>query len=200
MKWEADRRIGIFGGSFDPPHVGHVSVARDVADALDLERLLWVPALRSPRKQEPIAQPRVRLEMARAAARVDPRFEVDDRELRRLPPSYTVETLEEVRVEYGVDVHLFLVLGIDQYRSLSRWRSPERIRELATLAVMDRGGEVLAQPLPGVVRVPVGRVDVSATEVRSRLAAGESVRGLVPELVAAIIDREGLYRRPAQAG
>lgn len=218
----AAERIGVFGGTFDPPTVGHVSVARDAADALRLDRLLWVPARRSPLKPDaPVTPDATRLEMVRAAASADPRFTVDVREMERPPPSYMVDTLEGVRAEVGRDAQLFLIMGIDQYRDFDRWRDPQRIRSLATVAVMDREGVALAEGRHGIVdgvrplaerppgaadgarrlveggaprRVPVTRVDVSATEVRRRLERGESVDRLVPPGVAEIIAREGLYR------
>lgn len=200
-------RYGVFGGSFDPPHRGHVSVAKDVADALDLDGVVWVPAARSPLKPHaPKAPDGARLEMVRAATELDARFEVSDVELQRGGPSYTVDTLRELRDGVAPEgASLFLILGIDQYRSFPGWRRPEEIRSLATLAVMDRDGEGLAagpasdglelDPEAGTVRVPVGRVDVSSTEVRSRVGRGERIDDLVPPAVRRIIEREGLYRR-----
>ena len=188
------RRIGVFGGSFDPPHLGHASASADVADALGLERVLWIPASRSPHKAETDpTRAEVRLEMVRAAASVDDRFEVDPIELERPPPSYTVDTLEALRARFGPDVELVLIIGIDQWRAFERWRAPERIRELATIAVMDRGGESI-QEGRGVVRAPVRRVDVSSTAVRAAAARGERLDGLVAPGVAAVISREALYR------
>lgn len=191
-------RIGIFGGTFDPPHLGHVRVAADVADRLRLDRVLWVPARRSPHKPDRKLTPDdVRLEMTSAAAAADTRFEVSDIELKRPAPSYTVDTLRTLRDRFGPDAELFLIIGVDQYEAFDAWHEPDAIRLLATLAVMDRGGAGADEATAGtrVVRVPVERVDVSSTEVRARAAAGASVRALVPEAVARIIEREGLYRR-----
>jgi nicotinate-nucleotide adenylyltransferase len=187
-------RIGVFGGTFDPPHTGHVSVAADVADALSLDRVLWIPARRSPLKPEQRLSPdEVRLEMVRAAVQGDPRFVVDDCELDRAPPSYAVDTLSELRARFGPDAELYLIMGIDQYRAFEEWREPARIRSLATIAVMDRSGAGVDEE-PGVVPVRVGRVDVSSTEVRARVALGRSITGMVPPDVEEIIDRERLYR------
>lgn len=203
MTKSADRpaRFGLFGGTFDPPHLGHVRVASDVADALSLDRLLWMPAATSPFKvDEAVTAPDVRLEMVRAVAELDPRFRVRDDEIRRGGVSYTVETLRRLREEVGPDAELFLVLGADQLASFGRWRNPEEILRLATPAIMDRAGtdaEEVAPELPGMdaaVHVPVTRVDVSSTRVRERVAAGESVAGRVPESVLRIIRRESLYR------
>lgn len=218
-------RIGVFGGTFDPPHRGHVSAASDVADALDLDQVLWIPAGDPPHKQDADPAPAsLRLRMVRAATADDPRFRVSDLEMRREGPSYTVDTLRtlaealrdesssQVRDESPSDVELFLIMGIDQYRSFESWHRPDEIRELATLVVMDRGGEGADAPVVAggagssdddvvdraddedVVRVPVGRVDVSSTEVRAAAGRGEPVEELVPSAVARIIEAEGLYR------
>jgi nicotinate-nucleotide adenylyltransferase len=196
----ASLRIGIFGGTFDPPHVGHVVVARDVADALALDRVLWVPARVSPHKlNRPVSPPAVRLEMVRAAAAEDPRFQVSEAELERSGPSYTVDTLRELRALWP-SAGLFLILGADQLRVFASWREPGEIVRLATLALMDREGKAtagVAPALPGMeraVHVPVTRVDVSATRVRAAVAAREDVSGMVPAGVRAVIEREGLYR------
>ncbi|HET9949726.1 MAG TPA: nicotinate-nucleotide adenylyltransferase [Longimicrobiales bacterium] len=192
-------RIGLFGGTFDPPHRGHVVVASDVADALDLDCLLWIPARRSPHKPPGSGSPpEVRLEMVRAAAEGDPRFRVETLELERDEPSYTVDTVRELRARYP-DAELFLVLGADQLRAFPSWREPERIVEDVRLAVMDRGGDSareVARGVPGgdrAVFVPVRRVDVSSTAVRARVREGRDISALVPERVREIIAREGLY-------
>lgn len=192
------RRVGIFGGTFDPPHDGHVSVVRDVADALDLDEVLWMPAGEPPHKPDAGASPiAVRLAMTRAAAAADPRFRVSELEIGREGPSYTVDTLRELRagdVSGGTD--LFLIIGIDQYRAFDSWRAPDEIRVLAHVTVMDRGGTSLegSETLEGVVSVPVRRIDISSTEVRARAREGRDVSDLVPPAVARIIESEGLYR------
>ncbi|HEX5725282.1 MAG TPA: nicotinate-nucleotide adenylyltransferase [Longimicrobiaceae bacterium] len=188
-------RTGVWGGTFDPPHLGHLVAASDACQALGLDRLLWVPAAVHPLKGAAVrTPPAVRLEMVRAAIAGDPRFEADDLELRRAGPSYTVDTL---RALHGREPggELFFLVGADILRDLPLWREPEAVARLARLAVLTRAGEAL--PPGGVldaVPVPVTRVDLSATEVRRRVAAGETIRYLVPEAVRAIIEREGLYR------
>ena len=173
------RRIGVFGGAFDPPHVGHLVVAQDVIEALDLDLLLIVPSARPPHR-DAVLDAEQRLELARAVFDDDPRIEVSDVEFHRPGPSWTVDTLREIRRRWD-PAALVLVIGVDQYRSFDSWRDPERILELAELAVMPRNGEFPREdPRYPFVAVPVTRVDVSSTRVRDRLSAGRSVRYLVP--------------------
>jgi len=193
------RRVGVFGGTFDPPHVGHVSVAAEVADTLDLDEVLWVPAADPPHKPyEPLAPVPLRLRMVRAATRGDPRFRVSEVEISRAGPSYTIDTLEELVRGSLAGCEIFLIMGLDQFLSFDTWHRPDSIRALAKIAVMDRGGEGASEELlrgdDSVVRVPVGRVDVSSTRIRDRVARGEAILDLVPEAVARIIDAEHLYR------
>jgi len=198
-------RLGVFGGTFDPPHVGHVAVARDVADALELDRVLWIPARIPPHKQDVAISPgAARLDMVRVACASDPRFEACGLELEREGPSFTVDTLRELAAR-NPGAELYLILGADQVRMFERgWKEPEEILRLATLALMDREGETaqgVGSALSGVeraVHVPVTRVDVSATRIRAALAAGKDVAALVPAGVLEVATREGLYGRAAR--
>jgi nicotinate-nucleotide adenylyltransferase len=187
-------RLGVYGGTFDPPHLGHLVAASEACDALRLDRLLWIPSAVHPLKGGRVrTPPETRLRMVRAAIEGDPRFRADDLELRREGPSYTVDTLRALRArEPGAE--LLLVAGADLLHELPRWREPDEVVRLATLAVVTREGESLP-PHSGLaaLAVPVTRVDVSSTEVRRRAAAGETFRYLVPEPVRALIERHGLY-------
>lgn len=193
-------RLGLFGGTFDPPHNGHVAVAKDVADALHLNRLLWIPAGEPPHKaQQDVTPAPLRLEMVLAATSEDARFEVSDVETAREGPSYTVDTLGEVRRRFP-HATLYFIVGADEYDALATWRAPEQVLELARLAVMDRGGARAADNVPDVAGadaaefVAVERIDISSTRVRAHIAAGLDAADLVPPGVAAIIERAGLYR------
>jgi nicotinate-nucleotide adenylyltransferase len=182
-----------------------VRVAADVADRLNLDRLIWVPARVSPFKRAAdVTASEVRLEMVGAVVDLDPRFEVDGRELRRSGPSYTVDTLEEFRAEFP-DAELYLVVGADQFADFPRWREPERIARIARIAVMDRGGRSARALVPevdaavpglaaSVVFVPVTSVDVSSTDVRAAIARGQDPVGNLPRGVAEVIRARGLYR------
>lgn len=175
-------------------------MAKDVADALGLDRVLWVPARVPPHKSAAdLTDPALRREMVAAAVTADPRFVVCDVELERTGPSWTVDTLRELRARHS-GARLFLILGADQLRTFATgWREPEAILELATLVVMDRSGRSaaeLAPSLPGMeraVHVPVTRMDVSSSEVRARVRDGGDVSSLVPPRVHDIIMREALY-------
>jgi nicotinate-nucleotide adenylyltransferase len=191
-------RIGVFGGTFDPPHVGHLLFASDAREALSLDRLVFVPTGMQPFKVDtpPLASATDRLEMIRLATDDDAVYTVDDTEIRQGGLSYTVNTLEHLAERYK-GAQLFLLLGEDSLAGFDQWRSPERIRALATLAVMRRGGREGARDGQGVTFVSARRVDVSSTEIRERLRAGKSIKGFVPESVERFIEDRGLYRKAA---
>ena len=189
-------KVGIFGGTFDPPHVGHLIAAQDALEVLSLDSVLFIPARVPPHKQHvPVTDPSLRLRMIRAATEGDTRFEVSDVELQRTGPSYTVETLRQLREKRPGD-EFFLMLGVDQVREFRTWREPDEVLRLASLAMLARGG-VEPADVSDIVHqtVPVTRVDVSSTLVRERVAAGRTIRYLVPDGVEKIIAAEGLYSR-----
>jgi nicotinate-nucleotide adenylyltransferase len=190
--------VGIFGGSFDPPHTGHLIVAEWMRDAFGLDRILWIPAARSPHKltQKP-ADDDLRLMMVRAAVENNPYFQVSDLELRRGGLSYTLDTLEHLSEEYPDD-RFSLILGSDSLKNFDRWHRPEQILKLADLLVFRRPGSI-SPDVPSYVAKRLSYSDaplleISATEIRRRCADGGSIRYLVPAPVAAIIDAHNLYR------
>jgi len=192
----AVRKLGVLGGTFDPPHHGHLIVASDALEVLGLDRILLVPAAEPPHKPGSVfASGGQRLAMLQSAVAGDDRFVVEEMELERRGPSYTVDTLRALRAREP-DAELIFLLGIDQFRAFGRWRQPDQVAVLARLGVLSRAGEVpdLSGPW-GAVGVPVTRVDISSTEIRRRVAGGLQVRYHVPEAVRRIIEREGLYRR-----
>jgi nicotinate-nucleotide adenylyltransferase len=191
-------RIGVFGGTFDPPHVGHLLVANDAREALELDRLIFVPAGAQPFKVDnpPVASGQDRLEMVRLAVADDANYVVDDAEINRKGLSFTVDTLEHLS-ERNPAARLYLLMGEDVLAGFEKWRSPARIRELATLVAVSRGGlagSVADPAMSAVLRVSTRRVDVSSTEIRERRRAGKSIKGFVPESVERFIDARGLYR------
>lgn len=191
-------RIGVLGGSFNPPHVGHLIAASDACEKLRLDLLLIIPASANPLKGRDASDisSHHRLEMVRLAFGRDPRFQVSSMEIERGGLSYTVDTLEGLAVSYP-GAELTLLAGTDAFRTFHKWKQPDRIRELARLAVLFRGDTDAALLPPGVDVVATRRVDVSASEIRARIAGGLSIRGFVAESVERYISAAELYRVPA---
>ena len=179
-------RLGVFGGEFDPPHLGHLVVCQAAIAQLALERLLVVPAGRPPHRETSLRSGAQRLALCEAAFGTEPGVEVTDLELRREGPSYTVDTLEHLAGEG----ELFLVVGADQYAAFPRWRAPDRIRDLATLVVAPRTGFAVG---PDAVLLEMAPVDLSSSELREAIAGGEAVADQLAEPVAELIERAGMY-------
>ncbi len=182
-------RIGLFGGSFDPIHHGHLILGRDALDALDLERLIFIPATISPFKPgTPPSPAHLRLEMVQAAIAGEPGFECEDFEIGRPGPSYTIDTVEHLRGRFP-GAQFYYLIGHDHLAKLPLWRRYEELRHLVEFVVFEREAGL---PASGVRALP-RRLDISATEIRQRVAAKNSIRYLVPEPVRAIIERDHLY-------
>jgi nicotinate-nucleotide adenylyltransferase len=202
-------RIGIFGGTFDPPHVGHLLAASDAIEHLTLDRLVFVPAGMQPLKAgRSTASGAHRLAMVRLTAGDDPRLETDSVEVDRDGLSYTVDTLREFARRLPSAERYFLV-GADVLASFAQWRDPQTVLELATLGVLTRRSEDGAEPAvePRAVDrgladalaqrssvVPTRRIDVSSTEIRDRVRSGRSIHGFVTDTVGEYISSHGLYR------
>jgi nicotinate-nucleotide adenylyltransferase len=196
------RRIGVLGGSFNPIHHAHLFTAEEAAAALQLERVLLVPAAQSPFKRRAGVSGEDRLKMTRIAAARNPLLRVSSVDVDRPPPSYTVETLALIQ-KAQPDAELHLILGIDALQDFLEWREPERLLDLARLLVVSRPGHPLEVPPP--VRDRLGKraarialhemplLDVSSTEIRRRLSRGEPVRYLLPDAVERYIRERGLY-------
>jgi nicotinate-nucleotide adenylyltransferase len=191
-------KIGVYGGTFDPPHVGHLILAEAAREQLKLGKVLFIPAgdpWRKADRKVSIAQHR--LAMTRLAVEGNASFQVETFEVEREGPSYTVETLEQLREHLGAEAELYLILGEDALADVPHWRQPERLVELATLAVANRRGVTMPE-LPfdrnRIVPVVMPGIDVSSTELRERASAGLSLRYRVPEPVASYIADHGLYR------
>jgi nicotinate-nucleotide adenylyltransferase len=192
-------RLGIFGGTFDPPHVAHLAVAQAALEQARLARVVLVPAAAAPmRRQRGGASPEHRLEMARLAARNNPFFSVSDEEVRRGGTSYTVDTLRAMAAREP-EAALHLIIGGDQLAAFPRWREPREIARLARLVVYRREGfsaEVPEWLAERVTFVEAPRIELSATEIRALIGRGRSARYLLPEAVRSYIVEHGLYRQP----
>ncbi len=204
---EPARRIGILGGTFDPPHLGHLLIAETARVALCLESVLFVPAgepwLKSGQRITAAAH---RLRMVQLATADNPDFCVSDCEVRRGGASYTVDTLRALRGAYRPETGLYFIVGSDVLDQFHRWKEPDAILDLCRLAVIERPGgpaggiAALSEQFPdeaasgAVVSVAGPRVDFSASELRRTLAAGLSARYQIPDTVAEYIAEHGLYR------
>jgi len=193
-------RIGIFGGTFDPVHNGHVLPVEAAAVKFQLRRVMYVPARLSPHKESPPTDPRHRIAMVALALAGRPDWSIDLEELDREPPSYTIDTLRAIRARRPED-ELWLLMGTDILSGFARWREPQEIARLARIAAFYREpfvGERLRMPeVPGLAdRLSVfdaGSVKICATDIRNDLAQGRSIAGRVPEPVAEYITKHGLY-------
>ncbi|MDA8362318.1 MAG: nicotinate-nucleotide adenylyltransferase [Gammaproteobacteria bacterium] len=212
--------IGIFGGTFDPIHFGHLRTAQEIMRTLVLEEVRFVPAAFPPHRRTPVANAEERLRMVDLAVSEFPGFRADDRELRRAGPSYTVPTLESFRAELG-QRPICLIVGVDAFHGIESWHRASDLPQLAHLVVVRRPGwdfapdeKALPQWLRGrrctdpiqLAGVPSGKLvfqsvsphDISGSRIRAMLACGESVHGMVPAVVEAFIASRGLYRNPTQ--
>ena len=199
-------RLGIFGGSFDPVHLGHLWIGEAATETLSLDRLLWIPSATQPLKPDgAVASDAQRLEMLRLAIAGRSDHEVDDRELRRQGVSYTVDTVEEIRREQA-GAEIYLVIGSDSLASLRQWHQPERLLEQVVLAVVRRGGEApvefdvldglvsddrIEQFRRSVIKMPV--IEISSRDIRGRVGQGRSIRHRDPHAVQTYIEANALY-------
>lgn len=198
------RRVGIFGGTFDPIHYGHLALAESIAQALGLERVIFFPAGSPPHKPgSPVSSPADRFRMTELAIAGNNRFAISDLDLGGDAPSYTVDLLRAVQGQLP-DAMLEFIVGADSLRDFPSWHDPEGIARLCRLAVGLRPG-VEIDPERVIARVPAlrgrldlvetPRLDISATEIRQRVHEGQAIRYLVPDPVMNYIRSAGLYRR-----
>lgn len=210
------RKLGIFGGSFDPIHYGHLRPALEILNALSLDSMRFVPSGHPPHREAAVAPAELRLAMVKAAVIDEPRFTVDERELGRKAPSYTVDTLTELRREFSKDA-LVLILGMDAFLGLTSWHRWHELTELAHVAVMHRPGidlplagplavllderreldpvKALARPAGSVLLQAVSQLEISSTRIRELAASGGDLRYLLPPTVLDLITNSACYRK-----
>jgi nicotinate-nucleotide adenylyltransferase len=208
---ESPRRIGILGGTFDPPHLGHLWLATLAADAIGLDRVLFMPAAQPPHKPgEGMTSAADRLLMTRLAIAGDDAFELTLIEMERSGPSYTIDSVVELRGLYGDEAELFLLMAADSLAQIDTWRQPDELLERIEWVVGPRPG--MALPDRSALEDRFGgnaarihlltgpSLDVSSTAIRERVAAGHAIRYLVPRGVEELIVDRGLYRRERRSG
>ena len=200
--------VGLFGGSFDPIHVGHLIAARAVAEEIGLSRVILIPSAHPPHKRSgDLAAADHRLAMTRLAVADEPGFEVSDVELQREGPSYTIDTVESFRRTLGSEAELHWIIGSDSLPELPTWHRVDELVDLCAIVTATRPGYEtpdlthLTGPLsPAQVQrlrdtlCATPRIDVAATGIRDRVRCGRSIRYLVPEAVRDYIEQHGLYR------
>lgn len=202
------RRIGLFGGSFDPVHHGHLIAARAVAEQLRLSRVVLIPASTPPHKREArLSPPQHRVAMLRLAIEGDPLFDVDECELHRPGPSYTIETVRTIQATWGRGAELFWIVGADALGELASWHRIAELVDLIPLVFAARPG--VSEPDLGRLteligeercrtllnaRCPTPAIEISASAIRARAARGLPIRYLTPPQVAEYIQQNGLYR------
>lgn len=196
-------RIGILGGTFNPPHLGHLVCAQEAYLELSLDQVMLIPAGMPPHKPvDPEPGPEHRMELCRLAIRDDERFVASDIELRREGPSYTADTLALLNEQSSTN-ELFLILGGDIAARLPQWHEPERVLALATVAIAKRRGTARSSVQRALDQLKGGerarffqmpRIGISSTMVRRRVRAGQPIRYFVPDAVAQYIEQNGLYR------
>lgn len=207
--------IGIFGGTFDPIHCGHLRVALDVAEILSAERVHLIPLRVATHRTQPVASPAQRLAMIRAAVADTPLLVADECELQRPGTSYTVDTLNSFRHEFGEQKSLCLLLGNDAFSGFMQWRNPHEILGLAHLVVMQRPGyrlpedaalrsllnrrrtqsvgDLHVKPAGKILFHDVTQLGISSSDLRERAAQGRSIRYLTPDSVIQLIEKNSLY-------
>lgn len=184
------KKLGLYGGSFDPIHNGHLILARDALERLGLDKVVFLPARISPHKMNrPPAPPEARCQMLAAAIAEEEYFAMDDCEIHRDGPSFTVDTVRIYRERYP-DTKIYYFIGDDNLPELESWKDVEHLRELVQFVVLSRAGMPFLAEFPTITR----RVEISSTEIRYRIARGLSVRYMVPLPACQVITMLGLYR------
>ncbi|HRJ27648.1 MAG TPA: nicotinate-nucleotide adenylyltransferase [Fimbriimonadaceae bacterium] len=194
-------RIGVLGGSFDPPHLGHLALAHAATRALELDEVLFIPAMRNPLKhQQMLAAPKHRLEMVRRLIQDEPKFAVSDIELNRGGPSFTLETLQELHLLRPGDY--WILMGADALANFLEWKLPEKILRLARIGACFRPPTTLDHAVLGlpdwvkekIDRVPLDGLEASSTQIRNQIERGFGIAKTVPPDIAAYILEHDLYR------
>ncbi|MEK6730742.1 MAG: nicotinate (nicotinamide) nucleotide adenylyltransferase [Pseudomonadota bacterium] len=187
------QKIGILGGTFDPPHLGHLRIAQAAMDRFNLQSIYFVPCYQSPTGKQPIASPAQRFEMLQRMLQGHPTFKADNRELTRQGISYTIDTLKSYRAEYP-DTPLYLIIGSDNFETFETWRAYEKILEEVNLIVVNRRTKNFERHLKGkILHLPIPFIDISATDIRQKIKNNLDVENSLAKSVYHYIQRNHLY-------
>jgi len=205
MEVVTDMKIGILGGTFDPVHIGHMAMAEEARRRLELDEVLFIPAGRPWLKVDKHISPaRHRVNMVSLAINGRPYLRLSKMEIERAGPTYTVDTIAQLKSQMGADDELYFILGWDNLEDLPRWKEPARLISLCRLVAVPRAGSPVPDPdaleaaVPGLskrlIMLDKPEIDISASVIRQRVSRGLSIEHLVPEAVAGYIEEQGLYR------
>lgn len=186
-------KIGILGGTFNPPHLGHLILAQEALEQLELEKVFFIPASTPPHKSSRSLKPKIRLKMVSLAIAGNSKFKVLDLEIKRKGVSYTVETLLELKKMYP-RAKLYLIIGSDLAADIANWKNPDKIKEIANIAVAKRKGFPLLSR-ENFLFLDTSEVDISSSLVRIRAQAKKSIKYLVPGKVEKFIIKNSIYKR-----
>lgn len=182
-------KLGLYGGSFDPIHNGHLILARDAMERLELDQVIFLPARISPHKLDrPPAPPEARCAMLAAALKGEPHMEMDDCEITREGPSFTIDTVRRFQEKYPQS-RIYYFIGDDNLPELDTWKEIEHLQQLVQFVVLSRVGMPFLNKYPTITR----HIELSSTEIRNRIARGQSVRYMVPAPTCEVIAQQGLY-------
>ncbi|MFH0840066.1 MAG: nicotinate-nucleotide adenylyltransferase [Candidatus Omnitrophota bacterium] len=187
-------RIGILGGTFNPPHLGHIALAREAARQLELDKVIFIPALLPPHKTLKDNNPSLRYKMAALACRNNPLFEISTIELDRNGISYSVDTLRELKKIYGASARFFFLTGSDSLKELKTWKESKKLLKLTYFVVAKRPGFPMRGTKRGMTVLNAPLLDISSSVIRKRVKKSLSIKQLVPEAVRKFIKDKGLYK------
>ncbi|MCF7909888.1 MAG: nicotinate-nucleotide adenylyltransferase [Candidatus Omnitrophica bacterium] len=184
-------KIGILGGTFNPPHIGHLILAQEMLDELKLDKIFFIPTNNPPHKRGNQLEPRKRFLMTELAAAGNPKFKVLDLELKRKGKSYTCDTIAELKNKYPQD-KLYLIIGSDLAKGFKKWKNPEKIKRMATVIVAKRRGSPFRSS-KSFKQVDIIQVELSSSQIRARIKKGKIIQYLVPKKVENYIKKNNLY-------
>ncbi|MCF7895227.1 MAG: nicotinate-nucleotide adenylyltransferase [Candidatus Omnitrophica bacterium] len=186
-------KIGILGGTFNPPHIGHLVLAQEVLEHLKLDKIFFIPTNNPPHKKGKQLEPKKRFLMAKLTVAGNYKFKVLDLELKRKGKSYTVDTIAELKTKYPKD-KLYLIIGSDLAKDFKKWKSPEKIKKMATVVVAKRRGSPFRSS-KSFKQVDIIQIELSSSQIRERIKKGKTVKYLVPKKVENYIKENNLYKQ-----